>query len=441
VSSLPLEPGVYWFLDENDNVLYVGKAKTLRNRVRSYTQYTKLTTKIQQMVKRATQLKYQPLENEFEALLVEAELVRLHQPQYNTLLKDDKTPLYIHITSERYPRILPVRKREVERQQLKGVVLGPFQSAYRVKEVLRIVRRIFTWCNDAGDRTQEELKNNNQTACFYFHLDQCPGACLGLISPEKYHENIQQLLLFLRGKKKTVISDLKHQLKEAADQEKFEQAALLRDRIQLIEQVTQKEHRLKPELTLPTLTGTGRENALLYLRKLLTSYLYVPVTFPLNRIEGYDVSNTSGELASVSQVTFINGQPATDLYRLFNIRTLNTPNDYHMLQEALQRRQNHAEWGKPDLVVIDGGKGQLRAALNVWHWHAPVISIAKDPDRIIIPTQVSKNAKNGQISALYKIIELPNNHPALQLIQHLRNESHRFSKKQHTRRRLKKMFQ
>jgi excinuclease ABC subunit C len=434
-------PGVYWFLDENDNVLYVGKAKILRNRVRSYTQPNRLTSKIQQMVRRATQLKFQPLESEFEALLVEAELVRLHQPQYNTLLKDDKTPLYIHITNELFPRVLPVRKREVDRQQLKGTVLGPFQSAYRVKEVLRIVRRIFTWCSDAGNHTQEELSDSHHVACFYYHLDQCSGACLGLITPEEYQENIRQLVLFLRGKKKTVLQQLKTQLKDAAEQEKFEEAAQLRDKIQLIEQVTQQEHRLKPELLLPKLTGTGRENAMLYLRKLLTSYVYMPVTFPLNRIEGYDVSNTSGELASVSQVTFIGGQPAVEHYRLFNIRTLNTPNDYHMLQEALQRRQNHPEWGKPDLVVVDGGKGQLRAALSVWHWHAPVISIAKDPDRIIIPTKVTKNDKTHRVAAEYKIIDLPNNHPTLQLIAHLRNESHRFSKKQHTRRRLKKMFQ
>lgn len=398
------------------------------------------------MTQHASQLKFQPLESEFEALLIEAELVRLHQPPYNTLLKDDKTPLYIHITDERYPRILATRKREVERTQLKGTVLGPFQSAYRVKEVLRIVRRIFPWCTDAGNHTRAELRQSPQ-ACFYYHLDQCPGACIGNVSPEEYQENIRQLVLFLRGKKKTVLKQLNDQLKAAAANEHYEQAAMLRDRIQLITQVTQKEHRLRPELTLPKLAGTGRDNALLYLRKLLTSYLYMPVTFPLNRIEGYDVSNTSGELASVSMVTFIGGQPAPDQYRLFNIRTLTTPNDYHMLKEALQRRQHHPEWGKPDLILIDGGKGQLRAALSVWNtieggesWYAPVISIAKDPDRIIIPTVVKKTTSDRP-SVTYKIIDLPPNHPTLNLIQHIRDESHRFSKKQHARRRLKNMFQ
>ncbi len=149
------------------------------------------------------------------------------------------------------------------------------------------------------------------------------------------------------------------------------------------------------------------------------------------------MSNTSGKLASVSMVAFINGQPALDQYRLFNIKTLDTPNDYQMLKEAILRRQNHPEWDKPDLVVIDGGRGQLRSSSSAWHWPTPIISIVKNPDRIIIPLQIQRKPR---LSVKYQIILLPQAHPVLQLIQHIRDESHRFSKKQHLKRRTKNML-
>ncbi len=427
---------MYWFL-ENDQVLYVGKAKDLKKRLRQYTQLKRLPTKIKRMVHEAATVKWQELESEFEALLIEAELIRLHQPNYNSLLKDDKSPIYLQLTNEIYPRLLTVRKRDLDHRQLSGTILGPFPSAYRLREVLKIVRKIFPWCNQAGQSSRQELVGS--TACFYYHLDQCPGACVGAISPADYRAQLQQLVLFLRGKKKTVITNLEQELKSAAEQEKYEIAAELRDRIQLIKSVTTQQYQLKPSLVLPQLTGQYREQALLHLRKLLSTYLYLPKTYPLSRVEGYDVSNTSGQLASVSMVTFVNGQPAKEHYRLFNIRTLDTPNDFQMLQEAVLRRQNHPEWGEPDLLVIDGGKGQLRAALQGWYWPAPVISIAKNPDRIILPTQIER-PESGRLKIKYQIIRLPANHPTLHLIQHIRDESHRFSKKQHTSRRLKKMF-
>ncbi len=384
LSSSPSLPGVYWFLDENDKILYVGKAKNIKNRLRSYTRSADLSAKIKRLVATATEIKYEILASELEALLIEAELIRLHQPKFNSLLKDDKTPLYIQITDEEFPRVLTVRKKDLDHKQLRGTILGPFPSAGKAKEVLGIARKIFPWCNQA---------RNKKKACFYYHLDQCPGVCVGQINHQEYQTQILDLIIFLKGQKKTVVKNLKQQLKSLVNEEKFEQAALVRDRIQLIEEVTQKKYPLKPTLVLPSLTSNDLSETLLHLQKILSTYLKIPKNYPLNRIEGYDVSNTSGKLASVSMVTFIDGQPATDEYRLFNIKTLDTPNDYGMLQEAITRRQNHPEWGKPDLTVIDGGRGQLRSSLSAWHWPTPVISIVKNPDRILIPVQVQRKPR------------------------------------------------
>jgi len=231
-----------------------------------------------------------------------------------------------------------------------------------------------------------------------------------------------------------VVKDLHDQMDQAAKDEQYEQAGVLRDKIKLIAEVTTKTYVLKPETILPLLKVEAADESIIYLRRLLLTHLSLPKNYPLHRIEGYDVSNTQGTNPAVAMVTFVDGRPATEDYRLFNIRSLDTPNDFAMHQEALQRRQNHPEWGKPDLVVIDGGKGQLRAALKVWQWSNPVISIAKDPDRIIIPL-----VTDGTLQ--YEVIKLPETHPALKLIQQIRDESHRFSKKQHKKRQLRDMFE
>jgi excinuclease ABC subunit C len=428
-------PGVYWFLEKENKVLYVGKAKNLKKRLSQYTQLKRLPLKIKSMVLLADQVKFKTLSSELEALLIEAELIRLHQPNFNSQLKDDKSPIYVLITQENYPKVLTIRKKDLDRTKVRGTILGPFPSSYKIKEVLKLVRKIFTWC----DNPIALNKTHRQQACFYYHLDQCPGACLGKISSQDYQENIKQLILFLKGKKKTVIKNIKAKLKESSANMEYEKASFFRDQLTMIKDVTSNHFQLQPTLILPNLINQTKAQSLLNLRKLLSTYMPLPKSYLLNRIEGYDVSNTSGKLASVAMVVFINGQPVKKEYKLFNIKTLTTPNDYQMLKEALLRRQNHPEWGKPDLIIIDGGKGQLRAALNVWQWHAPVISIVKNPDRIIIPNQLAKK-KSNRLAITYKVITMPKTHPTLHLTQHIRNESHRFSKKQHQRRRLKEMF-
>jgi excinuclease ABC subunit C len=450
LSSLPPQPGVYWFLNAaaNNQVLYVGKAKNLKKRVKSYTQLRRLSLHKQEMVQQATHLKFKVLESEMEALLIEAELIRLHQPEYNVLLKDDKSPIYVQITDDLFPQLNLVRKRDIIKRNLDGTILGPFHSAYKLRQVLKIARRIFPWCDKTAERIKKNLKPEQaykklktyDQACFYYHLDLCPGACVGKISPQNYADNINNLVLFLRGKKKTVLHNLEQKMQKLADELKFEQAAQVKHKIDLINDVTSKKYRLKPDLILPALHDNANRNALDHLRKILIDVTDLPRQYRLKRIEAYDVSNIMGQNAAVSMVCFNHGLPDKKNYRLFNIRGLDTPNDYQMLQEAIRRRQKHPEWGRPNLVVIDGGKGQIRAALTVWDWAAPVIGIVKNPDRLVVPSKIFTDKKTNRLKINYEILRLPDDHPTLHLIQQIRDESHRFAKKQHTKLRREKLI-
>lgn len=420
---------MYWFSD-GDKVLYVGKAKDLKKRVASYKRQTGLSNRIKQMTQQANHLQFQELSSELEALIVEAELIQTHQPSFNIQLKDDKSALYVLISDGEFPTVSTIRKKDYLMTNPTGTVIGPFRSAFRVLEVLKIIRPIFPWCSHPEYRKQNR-------PCFYRHLNLCPGVCTNEILSQEYLTNITHLTQFLKGKSRDVVKELQLQMHQASQNLEYEQAATLRDKIELIKQVTSPSYKLKPDLTLPQLNTSLQQEGLAQLRRLLRRYINLPRTFELHRIEGYDVSNTQGTLAAVAQVVFIEGKSAPSEYRLFNIKTLNTPNDYAMMQEAIQRRQNHLhDWGIPDLLVIDGGKGQLRAALKVWHQPRPVISIAKNPDRVIIPRlQLGEIADQIPKGIQYAVLKLPANHPALRLIQQIRDEAHRFSKKQHTRRR------
>lgn len=384
------------------------------------------------MVQTAVEVRWRELDSELEALLTEAELIRLYQPPVNVLLKDDKSPIYIVITNEKYPRVLSVRKREQLHLQRKGTVLGPFSSYYKLQEVLKIVRPIFPWCNEASN---PHKRGGKIRACFHHHLGLCPGACIGLISPEEYTATLKQLAEFLRGRTKELRLEIEQEMKQAVEQEAYEKAGVLRDRLSLIKEVTSKSYHLSPEIVASTqLLSNNAEHDLFQLKQQLVEHQLLTPAAPLKRIECYDVSNIQGKNAVVAMTCFIEGIPAKSEYRLFNIRTLNTPNDYRMLQEALARRQNHPEWGIPDAIVIDGGKGQVNAALKVWTWKTAVMGIAKHPDRLVIPQLDFNSWVHGEVHPMeqprFHLLSLPPAHPALRLVQQLRDEAHRFSNRQ-----------
>jgi excinuclease ABC subunit C len=436
--TAPHKPGVYWFMNARGGVIYVGKAKDLKNRLASYTQLTQLQGKTKRMVLEATTLKYEVQESELVALLVEAELIRLHQPQFNVLLKDDKTPLYIYITRDFYPQIKTIRKKEVKRLMAsaglgKHDIFGPYQSAYRAKEILKMVRPIFRWCDHPA--TQQQYDHRDKLVlrpCFYYHIQRCSGACIAKISPQEYQGMIQQLKKFLAGKSSEVLKYFKEQMKVASQKLEYEQAAQFRDGIRLIESFLKPTFKIKPDLKLPKLYESMVHEGLVHLRKEIRQFYSLSNDYPLHRIEGFDVSNIQGKNAAVSMVVFTEGKPDKANYRVFNIRTLDTPNDYHMMKEAIVRRQNHPEWGHPSLILIDGGRGQLRSALSVWGWEVPVVSIVKNPDRLVIP--IFEDPSNRTLSNLkYHFVHFPEDHPTLTLIRQIRDESHRFAKKQHTK--------
>lgn len=432
MESLPSSPGVYWFLDGSDSVLYVGKAKNLKNRLRQYAKREDDRPQIDKLLSQVSLVKWQELPSELDALLVEAELIKRYQPHFNILLKDDKSNLYICIGTGAFPRVFTARKPEILRSEEKWTTFGPFQSGYKVKQVLEIGRRIFKWCDLPANATRLALQAGHPPKpCFYYHLDLCSGACTGKISSAEYQVMIQSLKIFLRGKTSELIKELKAQIAVHSDRQEYEKANVLKEQLESLVVVTSPKYRLRPDMTIPILTNKMEEESLISLRSILRQFLSLPVSAPLTRIEGYDISNISGTNASCSMVTAIDGRMDHGEYKHFGIKTLNTPNDFAMLREALTRRQNHPEWGIPDVILIDGGKGQLRSVLSVWKWPSIVISIAKRPDRLFIP-MTSVGARSSSLEKItFKEVELTPDLPATRLVQSIRDESHRFAKRLH----------
>lgn len=414
---------MYWFSKQDGKVIYVGKAINLKRRVSSYAQRDRVTGKTAKMVEEAVRLQFNVLSSELEALLVEAELIRLHQPYYNILLKDDKSPLYIVITHEEFPRVLTARKKQLLRTPMKGTVFGPFPSGYSVRQVLELVRHIFPWCNE---------KKKTGKPCFYRHIGLCSGACTGEVSAEEYKAMIDQLKKFLRGKTSEVVRDLKLQMESASDLKMFEKAAMFRDQIRMIQEVTTTKRVFGPQLHLPQLSKLESQEALVQLTRLISTYISLPKSFVFHRIEGYDISNTQGTNPTASMVVFTDGQADTSEYRSFNIRLGETPNDFGSIREAVTRRQNHPEWKFPDLVLIDGGKGQLRTAVSVWRQTTPVVSLAKEPDRLVMYDRENKT---------FTLVPLQAEDLGARLLRRVRDESHRFAKKNHMRRRTKSILE
>lgn len=398
--------------------MYVGKAKNLKNRLRQYAKREDDRPQIDTLLAQTVTVKWQEQPSELDALLVEAELIKRYQPQYNILLKDDKSSLYICIGTDNFPKIFTARKPEILRSQEKLTTFGPFQSGYKVRQVLEIGRRIFKWCDHP----------HTGRPCFYYHLDLCSGACTGKIASEEYEEMIISVKKFLRGKTSELIKDFKDQILLHSEAKEFEKAQRLKEQVEALVVVTSPKYRLRPDMTIPILTNKMEEESLISLRSILRQYLSIPASAPLTRIEGYDISNISGTNASCSMVTAIDGKMDHSEYKHFGIKTLNTPNDFAMLREALTRRQNHPEWSIPDVILIDGGKGQLRSVLSVWQWPTIVISIAKKPDRLYIPLRTFEKKKE---ILTFKEVELTPELPATRLVQSIRDESHRFAKRLH----------
>jgi len=400
----PKQPGVYWFLNSKGQVIYVGKAKNLNSRLKSYQFLTEKSPKTIQLIKERKKTKWLTVNSEFEALILEANLIRAYQPQYNILLKNTQQKIYLSFTHEPYPRILKTRG--------KGDY-GPFPSIKKLNFILRILRRIFPFCDQP----------NSGKPCFYYHLKLCPGVCFNKLTPFEYAKTIRHLKILLKGKTKKLIKTLIKEQKQSVQALNFEQAGIYHHQILALQNLNQYDSGF--DYQLPQLTEDKINEQLISLRFILKTNLKLPENYPLTRIEAYDVSNLQGKNPIGSMIVFIQGEKSSSDYRYFKIKSLNTPNDLKMLSEMLQRRIKHLEWGIPNLILIDGGRNQVKVARKIIPWNIPIIGLAKNPDRLVINQ---------------KTLTLNSNQPALHLLQQLRNEAHRFSRQQHLRLRTKTLF-
>lgn len=357
-NEMPDAPGVYLMKDGEGTVIYVGKATSLKRRVTSYFQRPQ-DARIQDMVSKIRKIDYIVKPTVIEALILEANLIKYYWPKYNILSKDNKSFLYLVVTKEEYPRPLLIRGSELEEEDASKkyeAVFGPYTSPRSLRAALDLIRKVFSWSSCAPGMKRP---------CFYYHLKQCPGVCIGTADKKSYQKTMRDLIKFFGGKKEWIIKDYKKQMKAVSKSRHFEEAAALRNKIFFLEHI-QDVAILKREDEDMDKIKEGEALVNLF-----------------GRIEGYDVSMISGTSMVASLVVFEHGAPAKAEYRKFRIRTVTGANDIAALREALARRFRNP-WRKPDLILIDGGIGQVNAALSVLHeldLGIPVVGMAKGPER------------------------------------------------------------
>lgn len=547
LKKLPSKPGVYIMHDKTDKIIYVGKAISLKNRVRQYFQSSRnLTPKIVQMVSHIDHFEYIVTDSELEALVLECNLIKEHQPKYNTMLKDGKSYPYIKVTvNETYPRILFARELKKD----KAKYFGPYTSATAVKDTIDLIQKIYKIRNCNLNLPKEIHK---QRPCLYYHIKQCDAPCQDYVSPEEYQANVKQALDFLGGKYELVLSLLEDKMKKAAEVFAFEEAAEYRDLMNSVKQVAQKQkithsdmedrdiiafaraddeavvqvffirhgkligrehfhlegvrHDTRSEIMTSFVkqfyAGTPFVPHELYLQeevedtKVLEEWLtakrgqkvYIRVPKKgekerlvelaaknaslvlqqdaekikreekktigalqeiadwlelegIQRIESYDISNTSGFQSVGSMVVFEKGKPKRNDYRKFKIKTVQGPDDYASMYEVLTRRLSHGlneakelkeknlqeDVGSftrfPDLIMMDGGRGQVNIALKVMDelkYHIPVCGMVKDD--------------NHRTRGLYyNNVEIPidTRSEGFKLITRIQDETHRFAIEYH----------
>lgn len=538
LSKLPAKPGVYIMHDENDTIIYVGKAVILKNRVRSYfRESTKKTIKIQQMVAHINWFEYVVTDSELEALVLENNLIKEHQPKYNTLLKDDKTYPYIKVTvAEDFPRILFTRLVKND----KSKYFGPYTSATSVKDTIEYLKKRYGIRN--CNRTMSEAKGLGEN-CLYYHIHRCEAPCMHLITKEEYAEKVAKVLEFLGGNYRPVLMELKSKMEAYSEEMEFEKAAKVRDLLFSVRQVCQKQKITDTQGDDKDIIAIARDEESViiqaffvregkiigrehfYMRnaedtsdmeivksfieqfyagtpfipkeiivpmqleeqELIESWLSskgeraVHITVPqkgkkeklvelaeknaqivlnqdiekikreeartkgavkeiedllgmegLSRMEAFDISNISGFNSVGSMVVYEDGKPKKNDYRKFRIKTVDGPNDYASMKEVLTRRFTHGLSEKdvsgkfskmPDLLLMDGGRGQVNIAEEVLlslGLNIPVCGMVKDD--------------NHRTRGLYfENVEIPisKSSEGFKLITRIQDEAHRFAIEYH----------
>ena len=386
--KIPSTPGVYSFYDSKKVKIYVGKAVNLRSRLRSYFGELIPGTKTKALMKRAAKLTWQETGSEIEALILESQLIKKYKPFYNISLRDDKQYAYVVFTDEEFPKIFVTHQPQHATDQ----TVGPFTSSTELRSVLKMFRKLFPFCTCLASRDPAKRdRQKHNRLCLNAHLNKCMGICCLKDKTQipnykqitkAYLKNIETIKDVLSGKREVF----------------FRQFPNIFKNIKVLREIA------------------GREQALLELQKIFN----LP-TIPM-RIEGYDISNIQGTNATGSMVVFENGQPNKNEYRKFKIRAPASPDDTRMLNEMLTRRFNHQEWPTPNLLLIDGGKGQLNATRSVISnfqfsifKQIPILSIAKGKQEIFSTT----------LDEPIPLSKLPP--PVQHLLLHIDAEAHRFA--------------
>ncbi len=380
LSLLPNTFGVYAF--KNKHLLYIGKASDIKKRAKSHFQQPSYRDNL--FISKVEEIGYIETDSEIEALILEAELINKYQPKYNVLWKDDKNYFYVRISKDNLPVVSITHQKNK-----KGEYIGPFIEGKPLKKSLKTLRKIFPYYSK---------KNHPPKPCSFCHLNLCPGPNPDI---KEYKKNIKNLKDFLRGKKKAVIKNLKKEMEEASQKENYEKAAETRDKIEALERVISHAKVIRPKREIEY-KKIEKELKKIFKKK-------------IKKVEAYDISNIQGQKATGSMIVFIKGKPSKNLYRRFKIKAEGKPNDTAMIKEMLKRRFKHKEWGYPDLILIDGGKGQLNAALSETPKKIPVSALAKKENKLFI--------ENKKEPLLLKDLpkELSN------MILYLRDEAHRFA--------------
>ncbi|MCX5750488.1 MAG: excinuclease ABC subunit UvrC [Candidatus Saganbacteria bacterium] len=411
LKDVPHKPGVYIFYDRQSPI-YVGKASDLRNRLSSYFNLTELPIKTVRMLEAACRFEINETQTELEALLLENDLIKKHQPRYNVSLKDDKRYPFLKLTKqEAWPRLLVVRKKLDDGARY----FGPYRSE-TVKQILRFIKRLFPirWCKETPLRKRKQ-------PCLYFAMKKCTAPCVGRGTRDFYLLLCEGIAAFLGGNVEETLLKLRREMSKASSAGRFEDAGELRDIISALEKVLIKENRVLFKTETESILDQGE--VLTQLQKDL-SLKSIP-----KRIEAFDISNLSGTNTVASMVVFEDGKPLKADYRRFKIRGVKGPNDVASMQEVIGRRYAGSLAGKlklPDLILVDGGKGQARAAFGVLRGMGiliPVFGLAKKEEQIHSPQIGSKPIILSQHAA------------SLKLLQRLRDEAHRFAVFYHRKRR------
>ncbi len=410
INQLPSTTGVYYFL-AGKTIIYIGKAINIKERVKNH--FLQPTYKDAIFISQITDIHHSATGSEIEALLLESQLIKKHQPKFNQVWRDDKNYFHVAVTKGSKPIVYLTHQKK----EAKTHYIGPFVEGTALKKTLKFLRKVFPYYT---------THNHPKKVCTWCQLGLCPGPEPDLAA---YKKNIKKLVLLLQGKRKTVLYALKKEMEHFSQQKKFEEALEVRDKIMALEQVMAHAHVIhNGQFTKTPLPFDAWQETQNKLQELLS------LGKPVSKIECYDISNIQGKQAVGSMVVFVNGKPDKSQYKKFKIRMENTPNDIAMLKEILTRRLTHPEWGYPDAMLIDGGISQLNVGIAAKNTvpetrHIKIISIAKGKRELLI------EGKKEHIP----LKDLPQH--IYNLIVHLDDEAHRFAITYHKKVRKRELLQ